>query len=607
MRGLLVLLVACGAPAAPAAPAVDHITNIEHGLRPAIEIKGEPVRNSLEARMRELKIHAVSIAVFENYKLSWARAYGEADTGVPASPETLFQAGSISKSVNALAALEAVADGTLSLDAPINDSLTSWKLPDNDLTKQTPVTLRRILSHTAGTTVHGFPGYEAGTPLPTIQQVLDGTPPANTEAIRVDLAPGTKFRYSGGGITIAQLALTERSKQPYPEILAKRVLGPLGMTHSTYEQPLPDALVVHAAAGFHQDGTIVPGKRHVYPEMAAAGLWTTPSDLAVFFAELAMARANRSTKVPHAIAMEMTTKVADLGEGTHDAISLGTFLIDRNGSGVVYFGHNGADEGFQADALASLDGGYGIVIMANSDNGGRIFSEIESAVFAEYGWKGAVAPLERFAMTDEQRTKFVGRYLDPIGGVALIDAVGGKLQMRSPFGKTIELVPVAADTTVDVTNGLRYEAGASGLTLVIPHGPRIPLVQLAPDARDPLLELEAGHADAAVALWRDQIKAHPETALESEGRLNQLGYEMIGGDTPKNGVAVLLLVVTVFPDSSNAHDSYADALLHTGDKPHSLEEFQRAIDTIDADPRVPAGEKAKRRAFQEDRLRSAKR
>ena len=184
----LALVVACGSPA-PAQPSVDHIANIESGLRPAIEIKGENLRYSLAARMREFKINAVSIAVFENYKLSWARAYGNADSGVPATTETLFQAGSISKSVNALAALEAVADGTLSLDAPINDSLTSWKLPDNELTK-TPVTLRRILSHTAGTTVHGFPGYAAGTPQPTIQQVLDGTAPANSPPIRVDLAPG---------------------------------------------------------------------------------------------------------------------------------------------------------------------------------------------------------------------------------------------------------------------------------------------------------------------------------------------------------------------------------------------------------------------------------
>jgi CubicO group peptidase (beta-lactamase class C family) len=309
----LALLVACGGSSTtPVTPAVDHAANIERGLHPAVSIKGEPHTIALEQRMRELHINAVSIAVFQSYKVVWARAYGLADTGVPATPETLFQAGSISKSVNALGTLEAVADGVLSLDTPINDSLTGWKLPDNDLTKVTPVTLRELLSHTAGTTVHGFPGYAAGLPVPTIKQILDGEPPANSPAIRVDLAPNTQFRYSGGGITIAQLALTERSKASYPELLARRVLQPLGMTHSTYEQPLPAALVPHAAAGYGQDGTQVVGKRHIYPEMAAAGLWTTPADLARFFSEIALARANRSKLVSNEIALEMTTAVKKL-------------------------------------------------------------------------------------------------------------------------------------------------------------------------------------------------------------------------------------------------------------------------------------------------------
>jgi CubicO group peptidase (beta-lactamase class C family) len=161
-----VCVAACGGSSAERArvgermmPAADHIARIEHGLAPPVQVRGEEVRWAIADRMREHRIPAVSIAVFDNYELQWSKAYGIADveTGQRATERTLFLAGSISKSVNALAALLAAADGTLSLDAPINNALESWKLPENELTRARPVTLRMLLSHSAGTTVHGFP------------------------------------------------------------------------------------------------------------------------------------------------------------------------------------------------------------------------------------------------------------------------------------------------------------------------------------------------------------------------------------------------------------------------------------------------------------------
>lgn len=587
----LALLVACGGSSTtPVTPAVDHAASIERGLHPAVSIKGEPHSIALEQRMRELHINAVSIAVFQNYKVVWARAYGLADTGVPATPETLFQAGSISKSVNALGTLEAVADGVLSLDTPINDSLTSWKLPNNDLTKVTPVTLRELLSHTAGTTVHGFPGYAAGLPLPTIKQILDGEPPANSPAIRVDLAPNTQFRYSGGGITIAQLALAERSKASYPEILARRVLQPLGMAHSTYEQPLPAALVPHAAAGYGQDGTQVVGKRHVYPEMAAAGLWTTPADLARFFSEIALARANRSKLVTNKVALEMTTAVKRLDPNVTDAVGLGVFMYDR--SGVPCFGHNGADEGFQADALATLDGGNGVVIMANSDNGSRIFPAIERTVFAEYGW-GHEDEVTRVTLDASQRTKFVGGY----SGVALfrIAAVDGKLVLAGPFEKPhSELVPISPTTLVDDGSGMRIELAPDGVRLVPQQGAPVVI----PRGSAPLLLLEDGNADGAAELWRAEAKTDPQRSRLDEDRANQIGYNLMHED-PKHALEVLHFVVTVFPESSNAHDSYGEVLLATGDKAHALEQYTLARDTVDADPRIAPDAKESHRKLEE--------
>ena len=259
------------------------IKRVEENLLPAVLIKGDPTW-TIADRMKFYKVPGLSVAVIKDFHLEWAKGYGVKDleTNEPVTTDTIFQAGSISKSVNAMVAMKEVEQGKLSLDQNINDKLTSWKLPDNEFTAKKKVTLKNLLSHTAGTTVHGFPGYGVDEKLPTLQQVLDGEKPANTAAVRVDFEPGSKFRYSGGGTTIAQLTIMDVEKRPYPDIARETVLEPLNMTNSTYSQPLPADWRKKAATGYRSDGREVEGKIHVYPEMAAAGLWTTPTDLAKF-------------------------------------------------------------------------------------------------------------------------------------------------------------------------------------------------------------------------------------------------------------------------------------------------------------------------------------
>jgi CubicO group peptidase (beta-lactamase class C family) len=340
----------------------------------------EPLRLTLQRWMELYKVPGVSVAVFDQQKLVWAKAYGVKQAGRPdlVTLDTLFQAGSISKPVAAMAALRHVEAGRWALDDPINDRLVSWKLPANDLQKDQPVTLRRLLSHNAGTTVHGFPGYAVGAPVPTVVQVLDGEPPANTAPVRVDVVPGSKVRYSGGGTTIVQLMMTDQLKKPFPEIMAETVLDPLGMTHSSYEQPLPAGRAAMTASGTRSGGQVVEGRWHIYPEMAAAGLWTTPSDLARVAIEVSLAHAGKSSRVlSQAMTRQMLTpQAADFGLG---------FAVDPDDDA---FGHNGADEGFQAYLRAFIGSGRGVVIMANSDNGFAIFNRLADSIGRAYGWKG---------------------------------------------------------------------------------------------------------------------------------------------------------------------------------------------------------------------------
>ena len=346
---------------------------------PAVAIEREDsIGLTLERWMALYKVPGLSVAVFDGHRLIWAKGYGVKETGKPepVTLDTLFQAGSISKPVTAMAVLHHAEAGAWSLDQDINERLVSWKVPDSPHMTSQRVTLRRLLSHSAGTTVHGFPGYAVGEPIPTLVQVLDGERPANTAPVRVDIVPGTRTRYSGGGTTIVQLMMVDRLKKPFPQIMAETVFCPIGMSDSSYEQPLPDRLPRRTASGTRANGATVEGRWHIYPEMAAAGLWTTATDLARLAIEVAKSKAGTSNRV---LSPAMTRQMLTLQS---ESFGLG-FALD---GGADRFGHGGADEGFQAYLTAFADSGRGVAIMANSDNGFMIFERLASSIAQEYGW-----------------------------------------------------------------------------------------------------------------------------------------------------------------------------------------------------------------------------
>jgi CubicO group peptidase (beta-lactamase class C family) len=280
-------------------------------------------------------IPGLSIAIIQDGKIIRAKGYGVAERigASPVTASTLFQAGSISKSVAALGALRLVEEGKLALDEDVNARLGTWKVPENAFTEKKKVTLRGILSHTVGLTVHGFPGYAVDGPVPTLVQVLDGAKPTNTAPIRVDILPGSKWRYSGGGYTVMQQVIIDVTGKPFPQFMHEAILAPLGMNESTYEQPLPSEKAKFTATGHARDRSPVKGRGHIYPEMAAAGLWTTASDLARFAIGVQEALAGKSDKT---LSREMTRQMLT---DQKDNDGLGVFL---EGSGrTLRFKHNG--------------------------------------------------------------------------------------------------------------------------------------------------------------------------------------------------------------------------------------------------------------------------
>jgi CubicO group peptidase (beta-lactamase class C family) len=338
------------------------------------------VDDVIAAEMKDHHILGVSLAVIENSEIRQAKGYGFTDQSgtTPVTTSTLFQAGSVSKPVAALGALRLVEGGRLSLDENVNRRLKDWKVPENDFTKDEKVTLRRILSHSAGLTVHGFPGYAVGAPIPTLVQVLDGAKPANTAAIRVDVVPGSTSRYSGGGYTLMQKMMIDVTGKSFPEFMQEAVLRPLRMAASSYEQPLPNDRARAAATGYYQDGKQVKGKWHIYPEMAAAGLWTTASDLARFAIGIQQALAGKSNPV---ISQPMTRQMLTAQKG-ESGLGLG---LDGSGK-TLHFSHGGRDEGFDTFLMAYAESGQGVVIMINANDDSGAVRRMVDAVRREYNW-----------------------------------------------------------------------------------------------------------------------------------------------------------------------------------------------------------------------------
>ncbi len=271
---------------------------------PAADSPSDVVDDVILGEMRKRHVAGLSLAIIQDGKIVKAKGYGVTEQGgdSPVTTATLFQAGSISKSVSALGALRLVEQGKLALDEDVNARLVTWKVPVNEFTREKKVTLRGLLSHTAGLTVHGFPGYATDDPVPTVVQILDGAKPANTKPIRVDFVPGSKWRYSGGGYTVMQQMIVDVTGKPFPQFMQEAVLGPLAMKESTFEQPLPAGTAKLTASGYYGDRSPVKGRWHIYPEMAAAGLWTTPSDLARF--AIGVQEAARGQVRPSAVAAD---------------------------------------------------------------------------------------------------------------------------------------------------------------------------------------------------------------------------------------------------------------------------------------------------------------
>jgi len=408
------------------------IKQISSRLRPATGLKGKfGPPQTLRERMAYYHTPGVSIAVINDFEIEWAQGFGRRDARSTSrvTTETLFQAGSISKPIFALSVMRLVQDGQLNLDDDIHDYLSSWRVPANE-GWQPRLTLRQLLSHTAGLTVHGFPGYQASERLPKVIQILNGETPANTAKVEVNILPGTQFRYSGGGTTVGQQALVDLLKKPFPQMMDTLVFQPLGMTNSTYEQPLPKGWAKRAATAHPWKGIPLKGKFHTYPEMAAAGLWTTATDLAKVGVELMQvlhARKEHTLLTKETIESMLGPQLDDQKIGEGEFVGLGFFCDGRDDA--FHFGHGGWDEGFVALMRLYKNIGKGAVVMLNSNEGYPLLDEIMRALGEVYEWPEPL-PKEKTAVRLTNLQDYAGLYATKAGTQFRVSVMNDELMLQ---------------------------------------------------------------------------------------------------------------------------------------------------------------------------------
>lgn len=423
-------------------------------------VQADDLDDFIRSQMQKRRIPGLSLAIIQDGKILKAQAYGfiDKDGKVPVTTSTLFQAGSVSKSVAAMGALYMVEQDKFFLDEDVNLKLKSWKVPENQFTNDKKVTLRGILSHTAGLTVHGFPGYAVGAKIPSVVQILDGTAPANTPAVRVDFVPGSRWRYSGGGYTVMQQLMEDVTGADFPEFMENSVLSPLGMKNSTYRQPLPPELAKLTATGHYNNRSVVEGRWHIYPEMAAAGLWTTPSDLARFAIGIQNAYAGKPGSVlSRSMTLQMLTD-------QRNRDGLGVFL--QGDSTTLRFGHNGRDEGFDALLTASVQKGQGVVIMINANDNSHMMGRIVDFIADYYHWDGFPVKTKPAAVNVDAQTlkAFEGRYELFNNRMVTFEAENQRLFTLEDGFVDEEFVPVAHNkfTSTDRNVSVIFNADANG-------------------------------------------------------------------------------------------------------------------------------------------------
>lgn len=559
----------------------NRINEVENNLIPFVPVNGFSGWNIID-RMKYYKVPGVSIAVIKDYKIDWAKGYGLADTSnnITVTTETMFSAGSISKFLMAVTALKMVENRQIALEKPINNYLTSWKIAENGFTEKTPVTLRMLLSHSAGTSQSSYFGFTPTQPLPTIVEILNGAKISETRPVVVNSVPNKEFRYSGGGSIIAQLALMDVSKKSFSILTQELLFDKLGMRNSTFEQPVPSKFAKQSSWAY-SSASWFKGMPYVYPQQAAAGLYTTPTDLAKFFIDVQKSYIGKGKILSKATTKQMLTPQQNVSDGSYkEQIGIGPFLIQRTDNkdpNGVYFEFTGVNAGFLAYGIASITNGNGVVIMLNSgDDVNGLGKEIRRAVAKVYNWINFLPDeIQPISLTDTELDKFAGRYRIATDEVLYLRKEKNYLVENINEGNDIYCFPVTKDTIIftdyNIKAGFKMNDKGEVISLQNIYQEK-PMLKMKDDEFSPGEYLKMKKYDEAK-------KAFGAMKM-NEYQITYLAYDLMN-KKPFNMDAVktiLELAIEQHLNSSIVYSRWGDYYLKVNDKPNAIKSYQKAVE-----------------------------
>ncbi|WP_025665713.1 serine hydrolase [Aquimarina megaterium] len=579
---ILILFLSC-AEESNTDTTIDLIKKVETGLTTRVHIAGDSTW-SIEERMKHYGVPGVSIAVIHNGKVAWAKGYGVMDTKskVPVTDKTLFQVSTIGMSLTAYGALRLVDQNKVTLSEDINSYLKSWKLPDSEFTKEEKVTIKNLLSHSAGINVHDFQGYSTDVPIPTLKEILNGTPPANSNPIIVDKTLNENLWISAGGYTIIQQMMMDVEGKKFPELMNELVLQPLEMNNSMFNQSLSAEQLKIAATGYLRDGSMVKGKRHIYPELASNGLWATAEDLAKFVVNIQQTlKDNNRNK---GLSKDMTElMLTPSSKNRYGQYGLGFSIYNKKDE--VYFEHHGWSTGFYSRMTAHRDNGYGVVVLTNTPLPAFVFEVFRSVALA-YEWDNYFPVHKKMEIEQSLVDKITGRYLAN-GRIVEVFQKDNQLLYKN-------ILDVKAEELIKVSDSSFVRRNSSWLMQFKPNSENETLnllylnnndgtiastfVKMDTDKKEPVEFLLEGAFDKALNAYMTLKEQAPTYPTVTEDYLNDLGYSFFREDRMKLSQDVFKVNMMLYPDSYKVYESYAEACVKMGEIDLAIKNYAKSLE-----------------------------
>ncbi len=561
---------------------IDMIKKVETGLTNQVHIAGDSTW-SIEERMKHYGIPGVSIAVIHDGKVAWAKGYGVLDkeSKAPVTDKTLFQVSTIGMSLTAYAALRLVDQNKVTLSKDINSYLKSWKLPDSEFTKEKKVTLKNLLSHSAGINVHAFQGYGTDEPVPTLLEILNGTSPANSNPVIVDKAINENLWISAGGYTIIQQMMMDIEGKKFPELMNELVLQPLEMNNSRFEQSLNAAQLKTAATGYLRDGSMVKGKRHIYPELASNGLWTTAEDLAKFVINIQQTLKDESNK---GLSKDMAElMLTPSSKNRYGQYGLGFLLYDKKDD--VYFEHHGWSTGFYSRMTAHKDNGYGVVVLTNTPLPAFVFEVFRSVALA-YEWDNYFPVYNKMEIEQSLADQITGRYSNN-GRVVQVFQKDNQLFYKNIVDSKAEELVKVSDNSFARRNSSRiiqFKSNSENKTLNLLYinsndGTIVSTFDKADtNKKEPVEFLLEGDFDNALHAYRALKKQDSTYVTVTEDYLNDLGHRFLRENRMKLAQDAFKVNIVLYPDSFEVYESYAEACAKNGEIDLAILNYTKSLE-----------------------------